>query len=136
MPSSEQVIDRILRPLFTSMPQMKQPFHSPDDIPDCPFGVVRHTPSGKLIGDFRIFQAMETENGRVDIANLGGASEKLSPQATIWEIAYNLSPGWRGQGLGGELLGAIIESWVSWVNIEKLMAVSTRFLTKACWMTK
>lgn len=125
IPASVETINTILRPIRSSplFTIVLSSAHS--KVPFFPFIIIRHHPSGKLIGDIQIFQLTDNLAAEDLGSAFGGAvPQPLPPAEQIWEISYNLSPEWRGKGVAGQVLDAVIEGWVKWVGIGRLMAVS------------
>jgi hypothetical protein len=80
-----------------------------------------------MIGDFFLFQpipeSVTTEEEEAVLFG-GQAPQTMPPSEQKWELGYNLLPDYSGLGIGGAILDVIIESWVKWIGIGTLVAVS------------
>jgi len=45
----------------------------------------------------------------------------------VWEMAYDVRPDLWGRGMGGEMIRCLVEVWVKWMGIGRVVAVSCRF---------
>lgn len=79
-----------------------------------------------MLGDFQLCQPVPPSSTPEEQAALfgGKAPQTLPAKDQKWELVYNLFPEWQGQGIGGAVLDVVIESWVKWVGIGYLVAVS------------
>lgn len=57
----------------------------------------------------------------------GSEGPKETEQGHAMELAYNILPEWRGKGLGGEVIGVLIEAWVLQTSLTAVMAVCRSF---------
>jgi hypothetical protein len=123
--------------------------------PYYPLPVIRHHPSGLLVGDLALFPmapehkatvidkpavdaegiVAATEDGEVkhiatgSTAAEGNEPPELKGRATAkpvsgWEIGYTLSAPYRGKGVLKTAVRAVLEGWVKWTGISKVVGVS------------
>lgn len=125
----KDTINTILRPLLrapASPTHPLAPLPASTPVPLFPFIIIRHHPSGRMIGDVQIFQPVHPDipADEVKASFAGRRSQVVSPADQTWEVGYNLSPEWTGQGIAGKAVDCLIEGWMQWVGIGTLMVVS------------
>lgn len=86
--------------------------------------VIRHQPSGRLVGDFGIYLIKGSmPEAKIDKKQRTGQCKGEGDDAE-WEIGYSISPEFRGQGIVKEAVKVGLEGWARWVGIERIIAVS------------
>lgn len=130
-PPATQCIETVLRPHLRPSPSSPMPIHPlpphKGAVPFFPLIIIRHQPSGKMIGDFQLVQppSAHSESAEDQAKAFGGQAPQLLPsEEQTWELVYNLSPEWTGRGIGGAVLDVVLEGWVRWLGIGTIMAVS------------
>lgn len=130
--------------------------------PYYPLPVIRHHPSGLLIGDLGLFPLAPEAKGTVidkpvvdddgiiaavgsngEMKHLATASDGAADHAhgteakreeetdkpvQGWEIGYTLSEPYRGKGVLKTAVRAVLEGWVKWTGIKKVVGVRCLFI--------
>lgn len=119
---TQKVIDSVYRPFFTGDSSGQIPIQKEsDDTLFCPFFAIRHTANNELVGDLSLYKDILIAPEETSPTDMEQVQES---QEAVWEIAFNIFPEWRGKGLGGEVIGVLIEGWALRTNLTAVWAVS------------
>jgi hypothetical protein len=128
-PASHTTINTFLRPrlqnAIAEAPLSSQLAQIDRDsqVPYFPCVILRHQPSGRLIGTIKLFQAIVGSEGDQKAAFAGQIRQTVPPAEQSWAIGYNLLLEWRGKGVAGQMLDVVMAGWVEWVGIGAITAV-------------
>ncbi|WWD22628.1 hypothetical protein CI109_107121 [Kwoniella shandongensis] len=84
-----------------------------------PFGVLRHVPSGRLIGDMYVGPTSSFSHSTVEVEEGGTQFE----DGEVWEMAYNVSSQWQGKGVGSAMIKTTLE-YLKWQGVKKVNATA------------
>lgn len=71
---------------------------------------------GQLVGNLHIFPGISNDQPE--------SGHDIPARDQTWEIAYDILPLLQGRGIGYETVSLGIESWIKWLDIGKVVAVS------------